>query len=104
MAGIAAASSPRRQKVAKSLSRFGIGGTFMRSYSVGYLGAGFKGGRRAEDDIELLTKARRLGRKVADSILAAKSYPCRGLNAYAECLDDEADVRSLHKEQQGRRV
>ena len=26
------------KKVAKSLSRFGIGGTFMRSYSVGYLG------------------------------------------------------------------
>lgn len=62
-------------EMARGLSRFGIGGTFMRSFSVGYLGAGFKGGRRAENDIELLIKARRLGRKVADSILTAKNYP-----------------------------
>lgn len=80
MAGIAAASSPGAAKrVAKSLSRFGIGGTFMRSYSVGYLGAGFKGGRRAEDDMALLTKAKKLGEKVTDNILTAKSYPLQGL-------------------------
>lgn len=80
MAGIAAASSPRAaRRVAKGLSRFGIGGTFMRSYSVGYLGAGFKGGRRAEDDKALLAEAEKLGIKVAENILTAKSYPLQGL-------------------------
>jgi len=80
MAGIAAASSPgAARRVAKSLSRFGIGGTFMRSYSAGYLGAGFKGGRRAENDKALLAKAEKLGVKVADSILTAKRYPLQGI-------------------------
>jgi multimeric flavodoxin WrbA len=80
MAGIASASAQgAAKKVAKGLSRFGIGGTFMRSYSVGYLGAGFKGGRRAEKDEALLLKARRLGAKVADSISSKKFYPLQGL-------------------------
>lgn len=80
MAGIASASSSGiAKKVAKSLSRFGIGGTFMRSYSVGYLGAGFKGGRNADNDRELLEKARKLGAKLTNNILTAKSYPLQAL-------------------------
>lgn len=81
MAGIASASSDgAAKKVAKSLSRFGVGGTFMRSYSVGCLGVGFRGGRRAEKDETLLARARRLGAKVADDIKTAKRYPLQGLS------------------------
>ena len=80
MAGIASANSAgAAKKVAKGLSRFGVGGTFMRSYSVGYLSAGFRGGKRAEQDEVLLSKARKLGAKVAEDIRAEKRYTLQGL-------------------------
>ena len=80
MAGISSASSQgAAKKVAKELSRFGIGGTFLRSYSVGYLGAGFRGGRKAAEDKALLMKARKLGAKVFTSIVTNKCYPLQGL-------------------------
>jgi multimeric flavodoxin WrbA len=80
MAGIASASSAgAAKKVAKYLSRFGIGGTFMRSYCVGFLGAGFKGGRQALNDEELLAKARKLGAALSRAIKAEKRYPVHGL-------------------------
>lgn len=80
MAGIAAANSSRSaKKTAKGLSRFGIGGTFLRSYSSAYLGAGFRGGKKAQDDEKLLTEARELGAKVAKDIQIKKAYPIQGL-------------------------
>lgn len=80
MAGIASASSAgAAKKVAKSLACFGVSGTFMRSYCVGFLGAGFKGGRQAEKDKDLLKKARQLGTEVAEAIKTAKQYPLQGL-------------------------
>lgn len=80
MAGIASASSPNAaKKVAKGLSRFGISGTFKRSYSVGYLGAGFRGGKVAENEKALMEDARKLGMKMAKNILVKKTYPLQGL-------------------------
>lgn len=51
----------------------------MRSYCVGSLGTGFRGGRRAEKDEALLARARNLGAKVAGDIKTAKRYPLQGL-------------------------
>jgi multimeric flavodoxin WrbA len=80
MAGIASASSAgAARKVARSLSRFGLGGTFMRSYCVGFLGAGFKGGRLAEKDEALCAIAGKLGASVAEAVNMRKSYPVQGL-------------------------
>lgn len=80
MAGIASGSAAgAAKKVAKGLSRFGIGGTFMRSYCVGFLGAGFKGGRQAEKDEALLEKSRKLGTRVSEAIRHEKKYPVQGL-------------------------
>lgn len=80
MAGISSASSAgAARKVARDLARFGIGGTFRRSYSVGFLGAGFQGGRTAKDDRTLLARARKLGSKLAESIRISRSYPLQGL-------------------------
>jgi hypothetical protein len=80
MAGISSASSAgAAKKVAKDLSRFGIGGTFMRSYCVGFLGAAFKGGKKAENDEALMAKARELGKKVASGIKTSKRYLLQGL-------------------------
>ncbi len=80
MAGIASANSAgAAKKIAKGLARFGIGGTFMRSYASAYLGAGCRGGRRAENDEKLLAQARRLGAKVAADIQTKKAYPLQGL-------------------------
>jgi multimeric flavodoxin WrbA len=82
MAGIASASSASAAKrVAKTLSRFGIRGTFLRSYCVGYLGAGFKGGRQANRDEALLAKAAKLGANVALAIRTKRRYPAQGLPA-----------------------
>ncbi len=80
MLGIASANSAgAARKVAKGLSRFGIGGTFLRSYSTGYLGASFRGGRKAAQDAALLAQARRNGGKLVDDIRSARKYPLQGL-------------------------
>lgn len=80
MAGIASASSAAvAKKVAKGLSRFGIKGTFLRSYCVGFLGVSFKGGRQADKDEALVAEAGKLGAKVALAIKRNKCYPLQGL-------------------------
>jgi multimeric flavodoxin WrbA len=81
MVGISSASSAgAAKKVAKSLSRIGISGTFMRSYRVGSLGAGFKGSRQAGREEALLAKVSALGEKMAEDIQSAKRYPLQGLS------------------------
>lgn len=80
MAGISAANSAgAAKKVAKSLSRFGSGGTFLRSYSSGFLGEGFSGGRKAAEDKKTLARARQLGEKVAQDIKAGRKYPLQSV-------------------------
>lgn len=75
MVGISAASSAgAAKKVARGLSRFGNNGTFMRSFTSGYLGEGFSGGRKAAQDVKVLNKARRLGNKIANDIKKGKKY------------------------------
>lgn len=75
MAGISAANSAgAAKKIASSLARFGSGGTFLRSYNSGRLGAGFSGGRKAEGDKAVLDKAGKLGRKVARDIKNGEKY------------------------------
>ena len=80
MAGISAASSAgAAKKVAKSLAKFGSNGTFMRSFSSGSLGEGFKNGRTAASDELVIEKARKLGKKVADDIKKGRKYPLQNL-------------------------
>ena len=80
MAGISSASAAgAANKVARALSGFGVGGTFQRSYRVGALGAGFRGGRQAQKDVKLLAKAEKLGIKLARAIKDQKSYAFQGL-------------------------
>lgn len=78
MAGIAAANSAgTARKVAKSLSRFGVSGTFARSFASGYIGEGTRGGRQIDD--AALQKARALGRKLVGDIKAGRRYVLQGL-------------------------
>lgn len=80
MAGIAAAnSSGTARKVARSLSRFGMGGTFSRSFASGYLGEGTRGGRKINDAV--LQKAHALGRQLVGDIKAGRRYVLQGLPA-----------------------
>jgi multimeric flavodoxin WrbA len=75
MAGISAANSAAAaKKTAKYISRIGSKGTFSRSYISGYLGAGFSGGRKADEEKDTLNKAEQLGKKVADDIKKARKY------------------------------
>lgn len=78
MAGIAAAKSAgTAKKTAKKLSRFGIGGTFARSYCSGYLGEGFSKGRSL--DGKALKNAAKVGAKLTKDIINARSYAMQGL-------------------------
>lgn len=79
MAGIASANAAgAAKKVAKGLACFGVAGTFMRSYASGWLGAGFRGGKKASEDGAVLHKARRLGAKVVEDIRSGRKYPLQG--------------------------
>lgn len=78
MAGIAAAKSAgTARRVARELSRFGIGGTFARSYSSGYLGEGFSKGR--ELDERAIKNAQKLGAALAGDIKNRRRYAMQGL-------------------------
>lgn len=82
MAGISSANSGgTAKKVAKGLSRFGSGGTFLRSYSSGFLGEGFSGGRKAAEDEKTLLRARRLGEKLAQDIKTGRKYALQSIFA-----------------------
>lgn len=75
MAGISAANSAMAAvKVAKKLAQFGNGGTFMRSYTSGWLGRGFSGGKNALEDKEGLGKAKELGMNVIRDIRSSRRY------------------------------
>ncbi|HQL35140.1 MAG TPA: flavodoxin family protein [Bacillota bacterium] len=75
IAGISAAnSSAAAKKTAKTLSHFGNTGTFSRTYTSGFLGAGFSGGRQASNEQEILRKARLLGKKIACDIKKGRKY------------------------------
>lgn len=78
MAGIAAANSAgAARKAAKSLSRFGLSGTFARSFSSGYMGESTRGGRQADEAV--LQKARALGSKLVSDIKTGRRYALQGL-------------------------
>lgn len=78
MAGIAAAKSAGvAKRVAKGLSRFGIGGTFARSYSSAYLGEGFSRGRTFDETAA--KNAKRLGENLVRDIRAGRRYALQGL-------------------------
>jgi multimeric flavodoxin WrbA len=80
MAGISAANSAgAAKKVAKGLSRFGSGGTFLRSYSSGFLGESFSGGRKAVEDEKTLLRARRLGEKLTQDIRTGRRYALQSI-------------------------
>lgn len=80
MAGISAANSAlAAKKVAKYLACFGNNGTFLRSFSSGFLGAGLSGGRTASEEKVILRKARQLGKKVVGDIKKEKKYNFQGV-------------------------
>ncbi len=79
MAGIAAANSAgTARKVAKSLSRFGVNGTFARSFASGFLGESTRGGRKV--DMAVLEKAKALGARLVSDIKAKRKHALQGLS------------------------
>lgn len=81
IAGISTASSFGADAVAKKLTGL-VGGTtlFARGYVSGTLGV-LRRNARVEDLPEALTKARRLGAKVADDVRCQRPYPLQNLPA-----------------------
>ncbi len=80
IAGISAANSAAAaKKTARTLSHFGNTGTFSRTYTSGFLGAGFSGGRQAGKEQEILHKARLLGKKIACDIKEGRKYPFQSI-------------------------
>ncbi|HYE11532.1 MAG TPA: flavodoxin family protein [Patescibacteria group bacterium] len=81
IAGISAANSTAAaKKTARTLSHLGNTGTFSRSYTSGFLGAGFSGRNQASTEKEILSKARLLGKKVAGDIKEGRKHSFQNIS------------------------